>query len=282
MKKRVKEYTLITIGVVLIAIGLEYFLFPNNIAAGGVSGLALVLYNVLNLEPGVTMTISNIILFTIAFIFIGGNFGVKSVYAAFALSTLLSLIEKFLAPNAITNNLLLATIFGSVILAMGSSLVFIQGASTGGTSITATLLNKYCNLDIGKGLFISDSIVILLAIYTFGIELGLFGLVSVYMVSTMIDRFIDGFNSCKQVFIITDKEELVVNYIMKDVSRGCTVLKGKGAFTGVENSIIYTVLNRRQFIQLKQFMKENNPTAFITVNRVMEVLGEGFGSLIGE
>lgn len=280
MRKKVKEYTLITIGVILAAIGLEYFFFPNNIASGGVSGLALVLYNILYIEPGITMTVSNVILFSIAFIFIGGNFGVKSVYAAFSLSTILSIIEKTTTPIAITDNLLLATIFGSVILAMGMSIVFTQGASTGGTSITATLLNKYCNLDIGKGLLISDSIVIMLAMYTFGIELGLFGLLSVYLTSTMVDKFIDGFNSCKQVFIITNKEDLVANYIMKDVARGCTVLKGKGGFTGEENSIIYTVLNRRQFIQLKQFMKENNPTAFITVNQVMEVLGEGFGNLI--
>ena len=177
-------------------------------------------------------------------------------------------------------NLILATIFGSVFLAMGAAIVFSQGASTGGTSIIASILNKYFSMDIGKALLISDSIVIILAIYTFGVELGLFGLVSVYLTSTLIDKFIDGFKSCKQVYIITSKEKLVVEYINSDVDRGCTVFKGKGGYTGNENTVIFTVLDRKEFIKLKRFMKENDPTAFITVNEASEVFGQGFTSLV--
>ena len=130
------------------------------------------------------------------------------------------------------------------------------------------------------GQLISDSIVILLAMYTFGMELGLFGLLSVYLIGTLIDKFIDGFNSCKQVLIFTQKEETVVEYINKDVDRGCTVFKGKGGYTGRENTIILTILSRRQFIQLKQFIKKEDPEAFITVNATSEVLGKGFMNLV--
>jgi uncharacterized membrane-anchored protein YitT (DUF2179 family) len=188
-------------------------------------------------------------------------------------------MEKFNLVINVTENLMLATFFGSAILAVGSAIVFSQGSSTGGTSITAKLISKYFSMDLGKGLFISDSIVILLAMYTFGIELGLYGLLSVYLTSSLIDKFIDGFNSCKQVIIFTEQEEMVVDYIMKVVDRGCTVFNGKGGYSGESNSVIFTVLDRRQFIQLKRFMKLKDPNSFITVNEAQEVLGKGFGNI---
>lgn len=277
--KKLKEYGIITLGLILVIISFEFFFFPNNIASGGVSGLALVIHDMIGIDSGSVMIVCNIILFAIAFMFIGGGFGIKSIYAAFALSFALSGIEKVFTPVALTDNLMLASIFGSSLLAMGTAIMFTQDASTGGTSIIAKLLNKYMHIDIGKSLLISDSVVILLAMYTFGIELGLFGLLSVYLTGTLIDKFIDGFNSCKQVIIFTDKKELVVNYIMKDVDRGCTVFKGTGGYTGKETDVILTILGRNQFIKLKQFMKENDPHAFITVSTTTEVLGQGFQNI---
>ena len=260
--KKVKEYTIITFGVLLVVASFIFFFFPNNIACGGVSGLALVLHDITGIESGIIMFVANVILFGVAFIFIGGEFGIKSIYAAFGLSAILSITEK------------------SGILAMGTAIMFTQDASTGGTSIIAKLLSKYFHIGYGMGQLISDSIVILLAMYTFGMELGLFGLLSVYLIGTLIDKFIDGFNSCKQVLIFTQKEQTVVEYINKDVDRGCTVFKGKGGYTGRENTVILTILSRRQFIQLKQFIKKEDPEAFITVNATTEVLGKGFMNLV--
>lgn len=279
---KLREFFYITIGIILVSIGLEYFFFPNNIAAGGVSGFALVIQDAFNIDAGTVMWICNIVLFVLAFIFIGGNFGIKSIYAAFGLSTILSVIEKLGISYAVTDNLILATVFGSVFTALGGTVVFNQGASTGGTSITAKLLSKYLNMDIGKGLLISDSVVIVLAIYNFGVELGLFGLIAVYLSSNLIDKFIDGINSCKQVIVFTFNEDLVSNYIIKDLERGCTVFDGRGGYTGNRNSVIFTVLDRRQFIKLKQFIKENDSTAFITVNEATEVFGKGFSNIIGD
>ena len=213
--KKLKEYVLITIGFLLTAIAFEYFFFSNSIASGGVSGLALITKQIFNLDPGLVMTLCNIVLFILAFIFLGGSFGVKSAYAAFGLSITMSIIEKFTTPVLITDNLVLATIFGSVIIALGAVIIFNQGASTGGTSIIAKLLSEYLNMNIGVALLIVDSIIIILAIFTFGIELGLFGLLGVYLSSTLIDRFLDGFSECKQVFIFTQKEEIVSKYIIK-------------------------------------------------------------------
>ncbi|ERK29158.1 MULTISPECIES: YitT family protein [Clostridium] len=279
MKKYIKEYFLITLGVLLLAVALEYFFYPNEIAAGGISGLALVVNRIFGISTGIIMIGANIILFSLAFLLIGGSFGTKSLYAAFGLSASLWVVEKFLNPVAITENLVLATVIGSVISSIGIAIVFSQNSSTGGTAIIAKILNKYIHLDIGKCLLISDFIVTLLAIYIFGIDLGMFGLISVFMVGNLVDKFIEGFNICKQVMIITSKGEEIVNYIINEVDRGCTVINGTGGYSKEETKIIYTVLNRRDFIKLKGKIKEIDRRAFITVNDVREVLGEGFNIL---
>ena len=142
---------------------------------------------------------------------------------------------------------------------MGSAIVFHQGASTGGTSILAAIISKFTSLGVGTSLLLNDSIICLLAINVFGIDKGLFGFFSLILIGLLIDKFIDGFNTCKQVFIITSKAEMVVNFIS-------------------EVKIVYTVLSSNQFITLKSFIKENNPEAFITVNDSKEVLGLGFNN----
>lgn len=275
-KDKIKEYVWITIGVAIVTFALEYLFFPNEIASGGISGLALVLNSLFNIEPSILILGFNVILFSLAFFLIGGSFGGKSIYASALVSAFMWITENLLNPRAITDNLFLASVFGSLILALGTAIVFNQGASTGGTSIVAKIINKYIHIPIGQGLLIADCTVAILAIYVFGVELGLFGLLSAIVVGLLVDKFIAGFNPVKQVFIVTSKEKLVVDFIMKEINRGCTILSGKGGFTGGDTSVIYTVLSSRQFVTLKNFVKENNPDAFVTVTESTEALGEGF------
>lgn len=275
-KDKIKEYVWITIGVAIVTFALEYLFFPNEIASGGISGLALVLNSLFNIEPSILILGFNVILFSLAFFLIGGSFGGKSIYASALVSAFMWITENLLKPRAITDNLFLASVFGSLIIALGTAIVFNQGASTGGTSIVAKIINKYIHIPIGQGLLIADCTVAILAIYVFGVELGLFGLLSAIVVGLLVDKFIAGFNPVKQVFIVTSKEKLVVDFIMKEINRGCTILSGKGGFTGGDTSVIYTVLSSRQFVTLKNFVKENNPDAFVTVTESTEALGEGF------
>ncbi|MDD7682337.1 MAG: YitT family protein [Clostridium sp.] len=276
--KKIKEYALTTLGIVLTAIALEYFFFPNDIAAGGVSGIALVINGVTGWNISIMVLILNIILFILAFVVLGKGFGGKSIYATVMLSVVMEIIERVFSPGILTDNMFLASFFGSALLAMGSAIVFHQGASTGGTSILAAIISKFTSLGVGTSLLLNDSIICLLAINVFGIDKGLFGFFSLILIGLLIDKFIDGFNTCKQVFIITSKAEMVVNFINKDINRGCTVLNGKGGYTDSEVKIVYTVLSSNQFITLKSFIKENNPEAFITVNDSKEVLGLGFNN----
>lgn len=274
--EKIKEYLLTTLGVALTAIALEYFFFPNNIASGGVSGIALVINNFINIDISIIVFILNILLFILAFFVLGKSFGSKSLYATIMLSVVMWIIERFFTPQVLTDDLFLSSFFGSVILAMGAAIVFNQGASTGGTSIIAAILNKFANIGIGSGLLITDSIFTIFAIGAFGIDKGLFGFFSIILIGILVDKFIDGFNTCKQVFIITKNPRPLVKYINNDIDRGCTILSGEGGYTGTEVKVIYTVLNRKQFITLKKFIKENDSEAFITVNESNEVLGKGF------
>lgn len=276
MMNKIKDYFLVTLGVAIVAIGLEYFFFPLDIAAGGVSGLALAINQLININPSILVFIFNIVLFALAFLVIGSSFGAKSIYATFMLSIVMWFIETFLKPTGITDNYVLACVFGSAVLALGTAITFYQDASTGGTSIIAKILNKYLHIPIGQGLLLSDCTVTLLAIYSFGVEKGLFGLLSAILIGNLIDRFIAGLNPVKQVFIITNKEDLVVKFINNEINRGCTILTGKGGYTREDMTVIYTVLTSKQFITLKQFIKLNNPEAFLTVSESTEAVGKGF------
>ena len=274
--EKLKEYILTTIGVAIGSFALEYFFFPLDIAAGGVSGLALAINQLVPVNPSILVLIFNAILFVLAFFLIGSSFGAKSIYSTVMMSVFMWIFETFFKPTAITDNMVLACIFGSAVLALGTAITFYQGASTGGTSIVAKIINKYFHVPIGQGLLLADCTVTLLAIYSFGVEKGLFGLLSATLIGILVDKFIGGINPVKQVFIITNKEELVVDFINKDIDRGCTVLTGKGGYTKEDMTVIYTVLTSKQFITLKQFIKLNNPEAFLTVSESTEAVGKGF------
>ena len=275
----IKEYFFIGLGTFILAFGLHFFFFQNKIASGGVTGLALVVNSIFGISTGLFVAISNFILFALAFIVISGQFGVKSIYATVLLSVFLSYFEKFYPSYTLTKDLILATIFGSAICALGITIIYFYEASTGGTSIIARILTKYCHISYGMSSFIVDAIVTLLAIFAFGVELGLVGLLSVYVTGFIIDQFIEGFNSRKQIMIITSNKDIVLNYILKDFDRGCTVLKAVGGYSGAEKDILLTIIERRQFIRLRKFLKTHDPTSFVTVTDTTKVFGEGFDQL---
>lgn len=279
ISKILQAYVYIALGAFIMGFGLHFFLFPNKIASGGVTGLALIVNSVFNISSGLFVTISNIFLFTIAFIIISGEFGFRSIYAASFLSISLYFYEYFFPHVVFTKELNLATIFGSFFMSIGGAIIYLHEASTGGTSIIGKIINKYFNIGLGMAAVIADIFVAILAVFAFNIDLALYGLLSVYFTGFLIDKFIDGFNSKKQIMIITNKKEIVLDYILKDFDRGCTILKGVGAFSKNEKDILITVLDRKQFVLLRTFLKKQDPTAFITVTDVIKVFGEGFDNL---
>jgi uncharacterized membrane-anchored protein YitT (DUF2179 family) len=278
MKKTIKEYILITIGIIMVGCGINYFLVPGNLAAGGVSGLAIIIANyVPDIPVGLLMLGMNIILFIIGFLVIGSNFGAKTIYSSLGLSGIIWVLEKF-APihKPVTDDLLVMLIFGILISGVGMGIVFNQNASTGGTDIVAKIINKFFHIDIGKALLMSDFGITLFAGITFGAQTGLYALLGVIMNGFVIDEVIQGISVCKQVTIISSKGNIIKGFIMDELGRGATIYMAMGAYTGEEKEVLITVVSRKEFIKLKGFIKEIDSRAFITVNNVHEVLGEGF------
>ena len=207
--KGLKEYAIVTIGVILVAIGIQYFFAPNNIAGGGLSGLALIInYYIPKLSIGTIIFLGNLILFAISFIVIGGDFGLKTIYASFMLSIVIEFMDKILKSTALTTNLLAAVIFGTLVTAIGLAIVFAINASTGGTDILAKILNKYTTFNIGISLLIVDLFVAIVGGFTFGLEKGIYSLLVIVLNGLLIDRVIEKIEKNRKNKLI-EKEETV-------------------------------------------------------------------------
>ncbi len=282
MKKSVREFILINVGLLLVAAGIYFFLVPNNLAAGGVSGLSMVINHFIPQMPvGLLMLIMNVVLFITGIIFIGSGFGIRTIYSSFVLSGMIWVFESFFPLNApLTGDLFLELIFGILISGAGMGIVFLNNASTGGTDIIAKILNKYLNVNIGQGVLMADFFITLSAAFAFGIRTGLYALLGVIINGFVIDSVIEGIETNKEVTIITTEVDAINGFIINKLGRGATIFSARGAYTNEPKEIIIVVLDRKEFIKLRNFIRQVDKRAFITVNKVHETLGEGFKSLI--
>lgn len=278
MNKRLfKEYFLISLGTLIVSFSIYYFMVPEHLATGGVSGLSIVITHYLPISVSIINMALNVILLIIGFIFIGQEFGGKTIYSVLFMSICMYIMEYYFpAKGPMTDNTLLNLLCGIIISAMGLSLVFNQNSSTGGTDIIARILNKYFNFDMGKGLMAADIIVVVSAFFTYGIQTGILGAFGWFINGVVVNYFIDGFSVKYEVMIITDKPSDVKEYIFSKLERGVTVYKAQGGYTSKNKDIIVTTLERRQYFLLKKKLKEIDPNMFVIVRNVQEVIGDGF------
>jgi uncharacterized membrane-anchored protein YitT (DUF2179 family) len=276
--KKFKQYLLLNIGLLMVAGGIYYFLVPNDLAAGGVSGLAMVINHYFSTIPiGALMLAMNFILFITAFFVIGHQFAIKTVNSSFMLSGMIWALQKFFPiAKPITDDLLIQLIFGILFSGIGMAIVFNTNSSTGGTDIIAKIINKFFHVPIGKSILMTDFVVTLFAAITFGPRIGMYSLLGVIINGLVIDNVIEGLNISKQVVIITSQVEPIQDYIINVLERGATIYLAKGAYTNEAREVITVILNQKEFIKLRNFIKEIDKRAFITVSNVHEALGEGF------
>jgi uncharacterized membrane-anchored protein YitT (DUF2179 family) len=279
MKKNILEYFWITIGSCLVAMGVYFFLFPSNLAAGGVTGLTIVLKTYIpNLNIGVLSLILNGILLIVGFIFVGVSFGAKTIYSSLAVSGFLGAMELlFPMKLAFSDDLFLVMVMGVVVSGLGIAIVFNQNASSGGTDIIAKILNKYFKISIGLGLFITDFFIVMAAGYVFGIEVFMYALIGLILNGVVIEGAIAGFSTCFEVMVISKENKQIKLYIMNTIKRGVTVYSANGGYTEERREVLLTVVRKREFIQLKKFIKQIDCQAFITTKKTREILGAGFG-----
>ena len=262
----------------MVAAGLYFFLMPGNLAIGGANGLAIVINHWLpSLSIGFLMIIINIVLFILGFLIIGTGFGIKTIYAGIGTSVIVSIFEKAIPiHNTLTDDIILQLIFGVFISAIGMGIVFNQNASTGGTDIIAKILNKFFGIELGKAVLIADLAIVIGSGVSFGFELGMYSLLGIIINSIVIDSTIEGMNLSKAVNIVSEYSDNIQNYIVEELERGATIYEAKGAYTGDKKDVIITVVDRKDFIKLKNHIREVDKDAFVTVSNVYEVLGDGF------
>lgn len=270
-KAQLKDYLLIFLGIILTAASIVYIFTPNRLAAGGAQGIALVVNHLTGINSGLLMILINGMLFITAFMILGTSFGAKTLFSSLGLSFVVFIMEKYLYYGPLTDNPMLATIFGSALMGMGVGILLNRNASIGGTSLIGKIISKFTYLDQVNCIVATDILVTLFSMVVFGIEIGLYQLLSVYLTGEIINKVIDGITYRREVMIISGKRELIMKYLINDMKKGATLLNGRGGFTGKDTEIILTILTRRDFIKLKLFIRKVDPQAFISVNIVAEV-----------
>ena len=277
MAQKVRSCGIITLGAVIYALAFDWFVAPNQIAMGGVTGLAQIVNALVPVLPvGVLSILVNVPLFLAGWRLLGGRLLVSSLYAMAVSSLAIDVIawmHTFPPMDPI-----LATLYGGAGMGVGLGLVFSQGATTGGTDIIGKLLKlKFPWLPIGKLVMIPDMVVVILAAVVFGtVNAALYGLIQMYLLSKVMDMILYGWDTSRVAYIITDRWEETVQGLL-DMNRGVTLLQGKGAYTGAEKQVLLVAFRQREIVPIKRMLREIAPKAFFIVCDAHEILGEGFG-----
>ncbi len=275
------SYLQITLGSLVTALGIVLFLTPSQIAAGGVSGIAVIIFHLTKLNPGYTMLLLSLPIFLLGIRIFGTQYGLRSLYGTIALSvgvTVFSYLlgyEGVLAYNDKTD-MLLSALFGGVISGAGLGIVMKGGSNTGGTDILAQILHHYSNLPLGSSLIVVDGLVILAAALVFSIEAALFAIITVFATGQVINLVTSGANYAKMALIISSHHQEIREKLLFEMGIGGTVIASQGMFTSESKNMIMSVVRNRKINQIKSIVREIDPDAFIIVTNASEVLGEGF------
>lgn len=267
----------IIIGCIICALSYAVFLIPHQIVPGGVTGIAMLLHFLYHTPVGLAAIILNIPLFIIAIRILGVSYGIKSVIAIFITNLLIDFFVYTIKIPTPTNNTVLAALYGGLLLGAGLGLVFRGGASTGGTDIVGQILTRFTNLSVGMWIMIVDFVVITLAGVTTGsFELALLGYLALFLSSKVIDLVLEGMDYARAAFIISTKQDKIIDGIYDKMRRGVTVLDGYSPYTKEKRPVIMCVITKKETHVFKSLIEDIDDNAFVILTDVFEVLGQGF------
>lgn len=273
------DVVVIIIGCLISSLGVNLFLSNAGLLSGGVTGIGLILQYLWNIPSGITVFTLNIPLFIVSYKFLSKRFTIYTAIGMISFSTAL-MITKPLSSLVKVDDTLLYCIYGGILSGIGYGLIFFRNGSIGGTDIiTMVVRKKYSDLDIGKVGFAFNLIIVTLAAFIFGLPKALYTLISMFITSSILDRVLSGFTSKKLLLVLTEKEEDIINYVIKDMNRGITSLMAEGGYTHNQKRLLYVAVTTSQMISLKNKILRIDPKAFITIIDVSEVKGKGFQSI---
>ena len=283
-----KFFSILNFGILLMAVGIYFFKTPNGFATGGVSGIAIILHNLLplNITVGTYMLVINVLLLVLGVVILGKECGALTIYCTMMLSMINWGLE-FICPLegiTLTNYPLLELVYAVLLTGIGSAILFKCKASSGGTDIAALILKKYTSMNVGSALLCTDLLIVAATFIKFGADgeiilapqTGLFSLLGLFAKVFIIDDIIDSINMCKAYTIITTKPDAINEYIMKDIRHGVTTYPAKGAYTGADKTVIVTVVRKSESLKLRRRVLEIDPNAFIIITKTSEIMGKGF------
>lgn len=275
--KLFKDYIVITLAVIIMDLGIYAFKFPNHFSFGGVSGLAVVLNEILGISAAQINLVINLALLVIGFAVLGKSFGLKTAYATVLSSVVLSLMEKMMPISApLTNQPMLELAYAIALPAVAAAMLFYVDASGGGTDIVAMILKKYTTIDIGTALLISDVAIVALSFIAFDVRTGLFSVCGLLAKSIFVDRTMDQMRLCKYFTIISSYPEPICDFIQNVLNRSTTLYNAEGGYSHENKKVILCALDRRQAVILQRFIRQTDDSAFIMITKSSETFGKGF------
>lgn len=279
IKRVLQDYIIMTFGLFLFAMAWVLFIIPAEIAGGGISGVAAVVFYASKVPVSITYFVINIFLVLIAIKVLGANFGVKTIYCILVVTAIFALAQDVIT-EPLVDDMFLSSVLGGMMSGIGLGIVFSRGGSTGGTDIIAMIVNKYRNVSPGRVIMICD-VVIIASIYfvSQSVEKLVYGFVVMWVVSYTLDSFLSGANRSVQMFIISKEYEKIAEFINNEAIRGVTLLDGSGWYTKKETKVIMSVVRKKETGAIFRKIKQIDPDAFISMGTVMGVYGQGFEKL---
>ena len=270
-----KEYMMIVVGCILMAIGTSLFLLPNQLSSGGFAGIATIVYYLFKFPLGAVMLILNIPLFVIAFIRVGKETTVKGIFGTVMLSTFIDIVDKY---KPLTEDRILACVYGGIFMGIGTAVVLKANASTGGTDMLSYIIRSFFpHFRSANLIVVIDIIIVLLNVLAFReVEIGLYSAITIYIMGKMIDIIFEGVYFTKSMFIVSNKYKEIAEKIGKKLCRGSTAIYAKGMYSKEKKMMLWCVGSRTETAKIKEIAKEIDPSAFIVISNAREAWGKGF------
>lgn len=275
MKETLKSYILLALGNLLLAIAVVFFFIPNNVLSGGVAGVAIALVPFFQIDVEAMINIIIFATFVLGTLFLGKEFAIKTVASSLMYPIFIKLLN--LVPFSPNLDPIIAALYGGALAGLGLGITFATGASTGGMDVPPLILNKFTGIRVSIWVMVVDALTVLLGMANYSINEVLIGFLSIFAASYVIDKVsIIGGQQARQVTIISDLYDEILNHLHDEIDRGSTLYKARGGYTRKDKEIIMTVVTRQQYYELEKKVLEIDSDAFLIVSNVTEVHGLGF------
>ena len=275
--QEVRSHIIITVAIIISAIGWTGFLIPSNMLGGGVTGLATIIYWVTGLPTGISIFALNAILILIAFRSLGRRFALSTIYSVIVTSVVFYILQEYVFLAPIIEDRFLSAVLGAGLNGVACAFIFLEGSSTGGTDIIVMMINKYRNITLGRlTLFINVAIISCSYFVFRDLELLIYSYVGLMVTSYTMDLTMNGSKQSVQMFIFSQKSDEIADKVGEEIRRGVTMIKGTGWSTKTENNIVMVVVRKTESQRVIRIVKQLDPAAFVSVNTVMGVYGKGF------